>query len=349
MNQPDDERLRSLLDDAVSDVDPSPALDRIRARTKVTPMSSKRPWIAVALGAVAATAATIVAVTVMNDDDTGTTAGPAASQTPEPTDASPSPGTSESPSETVEPPETFVVPVYYVAETNTGPRLFREFHRVPAAGSPQSQWEAALAEAVGSPALDPDYSSPWADLGAGAGAVTYEGGTLTVDIIGEGLRTRPGTLSEEYAGMAVEQLVATAQAALGEGDVPVQLLLNGGRTDQLLGVPVAEPLAAGDPMQVQGTVWIIDPQDGDTVDSTFTVEGRGAFFEANVSWQLLQDGAVVKDGFAMAEEGMTLSPYEFTVEDVPAGDYVLRVYDADMSGGAEGNGEAEDTKRITVR
>ena len=29
------------------------------------------------------------------------------------------------------------------------------------------------------------------------------------------------------------------------------------------------------------------------------------------------------------------------------GDYVLRVYDADMSGG-EGNGEAEDTKEITV-
>ena len=65
-----------------------------------------------------------------------------------------------------------------------------------------------------------------------------------------------------------------------------------------------------------------------------------------MSWQLLQGGEVVQDGFTTAEEGMTLSPYSFEVTAEP-GDYVLRVYDADMSGG-EGNGEAEDTKQITV-
>ena len=44
---------------------------------------------------------------------------------------------------------------------------------------------------------------------------------------------------------------------------------------------------------------------------------------------------------------MTLSPYSFEVEADP-GEYLLRVYDADMSGG-EGPGEQEDTKRIVVR
>ena len=127
----------------------------------------------------------------------------------------------------------------------------------------------------------------------------------------------------------------------------MQLSLGGERTDTVLGVPTSEPLAAADPMDVQATVWIIDPQDGAVVGKTVQVEGRGAVFEANVSWQLLENGRVVDEGFSTAEEGMTLSPYSFTLEAEP-GDYVLRVYDADMSDG-EGPGEMEDTKRITVR
>ena len=78
----------------------------------------------------------------------------------------------------------------------------------------------------------------------------------------------------------------------------------------------------------------------------FTVNGRGAFFEANVNWELLQDGQVVDEGFTTAEEGMTLSPYSFEVTADP-GDYVLRVFEKDMSDG-EGSGSPEDTKRITV-
>ena len=75
----------------------------------------------------------------------------------------------------------------------------------------------------------------------------------------------------------------------------------------------AQGVQAADPMEVQGTVWVISPQDGDEVGSTFTVEGRGAFFEANVSWQLLRGSEPVAEGFATAEEGMTLSPYRFEV------------------------------------
>ena len=117
--------LRTLLHDAVSDVEPSYALHDIqtRTRTKVTPMSSKRPWIFAAIGAVAATAATVAAVTVLSHDDTVTTSGPASSpsaspaatKSGEPTDqasASPTEQASASPSGA-----TTVVPVYYVADT----------------------------------------------------------------------------------------------------------------------------------------------------------------------------------------------------------------------------------------
>jgi hypothetical protein len=175
--------------------------------------------------------------------------------------------------------------------------------------------------------------------------VAVAGDTVAVELAGD-LRDRPAAMSEAEADMAVEQLVHTVQAAYGRR-VPVQLLLDGSRTDTLLGVPVAEPLDAGAPMEVQAPVWIIEPQEG-AAGTDFVVWGRGAFFEANVSWQLLDGDRVVDEGFTTATECCTLSEFSFGLTAPAPGDYTLRVYDADMSGG-EGNGEAEDTKRLTFR
>ena len=352
----DDEQLRALLEDAVADVEPTPALHDIQTRTqKVTPMSSKRPWIFAAIGAVAATAATVVAVTVLTDDEVEPTSGPAASPsasaTAEPTDEATDEPTDEPTEDETEPPpaELTAVPVYYVGQTPAGVRLFREFHRLEKESVDAAQVQAALEEALTDSALDPDYGSDWPE-GTSVMGVNVDGldadDVVWIDLSPAGsLHDRPAGMSKEQAEMAVEQLVHTAQAVLQQRH-PIQFTLDGQRTDAVLGVPTSEPLAEGDPMAVQGSVWIISPQEGDTVGTTFTVEGRGAFFEANVSWQLLQGGEVVQDGFTTAEEGMVLSPYSFEVTAEP-GDYVLRVYDADMSGG-EGNGEAEDTKNITV-
>lgn len=360
--------LSDLLRDAVADVEPRPALDRIRTRTKERSMTTSRPWFLVAAGAVAATVATVTVVSLVGDDGPRRTAGPAgtvATSTPEPTpdevtptpsqDAtkpSDKPSVGPSPDGTRSPdPEpvvtTQVVPVYYVTDTPAGPRLVREFHRRPVEG--ERTVEVAVEEALGAAPLDPDYYSPWAGLKVSVQSAAYAGGTLTVDLSGEAPpRTRPADLSPEQASMAVEQLIYSAQAALGQGNaVPVQLTFDGNPVDQLLGVPVAEGLAAGDPLDVQAPVWVTSPQDGDRVGRRFPVQGRGAFFEATVSWQLLRGQTVVKEGFAMAQECCTLSPFRFTVRGVAPGDYVLRVYAADMSGG-EGF-EHEDTKRITVR
>ena len=243
------------------------------------------------------------------------------------------------------PHQAQAVPVYYVGGPPAGPRLFREFHRMVLPDDRAVTAKAALVAAVGSTALDPDYWSPWKATNVVVGAVARAGDTVTVDLGGT-LHDRPAGMSKAEAGIAVEQLVHTVQAVYQE-HVPVQLLLEGHHTDTVLGVPTAEPLAAGDPMRVQAPVWIIGPQDGDEVPSPFTVTGRGAFFEANVSWQLLVGDRVVDEGFATAQECCTLAPYSFEVDAAP-GDYVLRVYDADMSGG-EGAGEAQDTKRVTVR
>jgi hypothetical protein len=352
---PDDElrELRGLLDDAVADVHPAPALSAIRNRTKVTPMNRHRTWLTAAAAAVAVSAATVTTV-VLTGDDGGRPdrAGPAATADPTPDEsadagddtATPDPAPSNPPS------DAEAVPVYYVGETPAGPRLFREFHRLTVPDDAAGTAKAALVEALSSSALDPDYRTPWAGLDIAVGLVTRAGDTVVVDLgsasYGGDLRERPLGMSKAEADMAVEQLVHTVQAVYQE-PVPVQVLLQGDPIDTLLGVPVSEPLAAGDPMQVQAPVWIIEPQEGSTGNG-FVVTGRGAFFEANVAWELLEGDRVVDEGFATAEECCTLAPFSFRVDAPAPGDYTLRVYDADMSGG-EGNGEAEDTKRLTFR
>jgi hypothetical protein len=356
-----DDPMRALLRDAVSDVEPRPALSDIQNRTKVTPMSSKRPWIYGVVGAVAATAATLVAVSVISDDPrevSSPVAGDSVTPTPTP-DASASPG-----SPTTEPPEPSAttgtgqpMPAYFVGDTPAGPRLFREF--LPGTGKTGSAaLLAALELSITGESRDPDFRSGWPGagtaggvsvVGAGSGSLGAEGRPAILVALegGSDLAELPADMSAEDARMALQQLVHTAQAVMQQR-LPVSFTAaDGVPLRRLLGTEVVDGVDAADPMQVQSTVWIITPQDGDEVGGTFTVEGRGAFFEANVSWQLLRGDEVAKEGFATAEEGMTLSPYRFEVEGVEPGDYVLRVYDADMSGG-EGNGEAEDTKRVTV-
>jgi hypothetical protein len=356
MTEPYDEHpdehddLRATLHDAVSTVEPRPALDAIQSRTKVTPMSSKRPWILAAAGAVVAVAATVGVVVAVTDDDPDDASTPIATDPPSPS------GTTD-PSEPTQSPtdessedaggDTTAVPVYFVADQPAGPRLFREFHQMPVEDVEASQVADALREAVAGSALDPDYRSPW-PAGTTISGVSIDGSgknyLVWIDLSGD-VADRPAGMSADEAEVAVQQLVYTTQAVL-QARQPVAFRIDGANAQTVLGVPTAGPVTEADPMEVQGSVWIIDPQDGAEVPTTFTVNGRGAFFEANVSWELLKGGQVVDSGFTTAEQGMVLSPYSFEVTAEP-GDYELRVFEEDMSGG-EGLGSPEDTKRITV-
>jgi hypothetical protein len=346
--RPDDD-LRALLAHAVDDVEPTPALDQIRDRTKATPMSDKRPWLYGFLGAAVATAATVVAVTVLSNDETTPVAGsgetPSATAEPsesaEISEGTPSAAPESEPAEEV---ATETVPVYYAGRTPAGVGLFREFHRAQAPG--EDLLMPALTEAVQNPPLDPDYFSLWEGLGASVGS-TFSGGTVVIGLDGGSLAVRPGDLSADEARLAVQQLVYTATAAV-QRNVTVEFEINGRAADTLLGVDVAGGVGRGGEVETLAPVWITSPQDGDTVGSTFAVEGQGAFFEATVSWQLLDgSGGVVEDGFTTAEECCVMSPYRFQVKGVDPGDYTLRVYQADTSG-EPGAVETEDTKRVTV-
>ena len=321
-------------------------------------MSSRRSWMLGAGAAVVATAATVLAVTVLGGDggtaDEPGFAGPTATGTaPSEPGTTREPSLSPSPSPSPDPePATSAVPVYYVGETTRGPRLYREFHRLPDDGNAVM---AAVTEAVSTPPADPDYRTVWPEgttVPAAGLQETDDDRQIVVLLRNDtvDLRTRPPGMTADEAELAVQQLVYSAQAA-AQRRLPVQLLLQRDgspeqRTDMLLGVPVAEPLANADAEDVLAQVWIIDPAEGAEVTSPFEVSGLAAAFEANVVWELRAGDRVVTDGFTTAEECCKMVPYSFEVE-APPGEYTLVVQDTDPSDG-EGYGVWEDTKQVTV-
>jgi len=334
MNHDDD--LSRLLRNAVADVEPRGGLDDIRSRThEVVPM---KRWFVPTL-AVAAVMAVVVggAFWLVGDHDKT----PSAAGTPT-TGTSPSAGpTSSDDGQTT----ARAVPVYYVGDSGRGTKLFREFHSKQVPTSPDDALATAAArEALTGQAQDPDYTNPWPDGAALAGAAV-SADAITLDLTGD-VHDRPAGMSQAAAELAVQQLIYSAQAGLGKGRLPVQLLLDGKHTDTILGVPTAEPLAASNPDDVLAAVEIDAPVDGATVSGAFTVTGRAATFEANVVWELKQGDTVVRHGFATAQECCTLSPYSFPVS-APAGHYTLVVHDTDESGA--GRPVDQDTKEITVQ
>lgn len=252
------------------------------------------------------------------------------------------------------PADGVAVAVYYVAQTDAGPRLYREFHRVPASDVTDADATAGL----GSTALremfaadrgvDPDYRSFWPAGSALHSPVRHADGVIAVDLTAA---AAAGRVDAAVAELTVQQLVYTVQAALGVTD-PVRITVEGRPVPRLWDqVETARPVPRADPIEVRSLVQIDNPAHGAVVGPTVTVTGAAATFEATVLWEVLRDAAdpvVVRSGFTTAAEGMRFSRYEFTVDGLEPGGYVVRVLEPDPSGGA-GRPRFTDTKSVTVR
>jgi hypothetical protein len=325
-----DDQLRTLLDDAVSGVEPGYALNRIQART--ADGRSHRRRVRRIGAAVLATVATVVAVAALGP---GLGLGGALGGDPEGGTA----GTGNR-AGVASQPDGSASPVFYVGSTGAGPRLFAEPGTAP---SGASVLDAAVAAAVTGVARDPDYRSPW-PAGTTMQRAQLSDGTLSVDLGGD-VADRPSGMTQPEAALAVQQLVYTAQAA-ADRQLPVTFLLDGEPTSTLLGEPADRPVAAAAPDNTLSPVSIGSLAEGARVTSPFTVSGKAAAFEANVQWELMDGDTVVKQGFATAEECCTLSPYSFQVT-APPGEYTLVVHDEDASDG-EGAPPTRDTRTVVV-
>jgi hypothetical protein len=232
------------------------------------------------------------------------------------------------------------VEAYYVVQTAHGPLLYPETYAVVA----DAQREQAVERSLTGRADDPDYGTAW-PAGTTLQKAQLSDGVLSVDLSGAP-SDRPAGMSTAQAELALDQAVRSAQSAFGS-KLPVTFLLDGRPTPTLLGLPADQPVPGASDEKLS-PVQVDTPTDGAAVESPFQVTGRAAAFEANVQWELMQGGAVVKHGFTTAEECCTLSPFSFEVT-APPGSYTLVVHDEDASGGTEGAGQVQDTKGVVVR
>lgn len=367
-----DEQLARVLRETVDGIVPQPGLDAIRSRTVTSPkestMSVARTWLLGGLGGAVATAAVIGGVWFASDnlgnDDPGQPVGnPTA--TVDPTDTgSPSPSDSVSPSTT--PDATAgpkrAVPVYYAGDTPSGVRLYREFHKLPGvSGATDGDIvgaDSAAKAAVSHTPLDPDYRNLWPE-GTEAD-VSDAGDQLIVNLVAPGggatLHDRPASMTEAETQMALEQVIYSVQAAFGKGRIPVQFLLDEKHSDQVLGQPASEPLAAGDALKTLSLVNLTSPAEGDEITGdSLAVSGVANSFEANVIIRLQRfEGTNIVFQEPLTAEGWMgekLFPFSgsFDISEVPAGKYTLHAMTDDPSGGAEGNGAFSDTKVITIK
>ncbi|MEJ7833824.1 MAG: Gmad2 immunoglobulin-like domain-containing protein, partial [Nocardioides sp.] len=336
----DDRRLHELLSDAVDDVEPHDRIAEIRERTQTRTGSPRSRWYAVG-GAVLATAAAVTAVAVV-------------SSTVRDPGSDPEPGATATSSPSAAPEELQAVPAYFVGETGRGPRLYREFSNVDA---DVPKLEAALFALEGTPG-DPDYTSYWsAGSFAGASAEADADGTagvISVELADAALRDRPATLSATQADLAVEQVIYTVQAAVGQGRWPVQFRFGDNPIDQVYGVPTSEPLANSPEFDVLSLMNVTVPYQGMEVTDTLVARGVNNSFEATVIWRIEdQGGNVVLDGFTTAQ-GWTeprLFPWKTDPIDVSGlepGGYTFIASNDDPSGGAEGNGPDSDTRLFLI-
>lgn len=350
----DERRLRGLLDDAVSDIEPGNALDQIRARTKENPMPNRRPWIWGVGGAAVATAATIALIATVgtpggDEADDRDPAGPtdSVSRSVEPsTDLTPDGTATPDPSGSGEPGgKTTAVGVYYLGDTPSSVALYREFHRV----QDKNVLLGALQEATVVEPSDPDYRTPW------LGVMTIASAEVDGDVIRIGLSDaaqRPSGMTDREAELAVQQLIYTAQAA-AQKRLPVQFEVGGNPVAETLGVPTSGPLAQAEELKVLSLVSLTTPAEGQVItDGRLKFDGRASSFEATVPWQLRRGDKVVKRGFVNAE-GWQEKLYPFKGQanfgKLAPGTYTFAAMTDDPSGGTEGNGPSEDTRTIVIK
>lgn len=338
------DRIEDLLHEAAAGIEPGERLDAIRAATADRERRTGRGWWAA--GGVGLVAASVVTAVALSTGGTPQSSDPGPATSPSPSESATDPTNPASP--TVTNPETMTVAAYFVGDTPDGPRLYREFRKVQAA-DPLSAAVAALSLAP----EDPDYVNLWpADA---IRRVHFSGigddGELEI-VVDPAHRQRPAGMSEVEAGLAVEQVIRTVQAAV-QVRAAVQFYSDSNPIDQVLGVPTSEPLATGSDLALLAHVSLSDPSEGQTVDNdeTFTVRGVGNSFEGNIVTRIQRLSGVVE---IVAEKPAIAGTYEdrlfpfdvtFDLSEVPPGDYLVVSRTDDPSGGGRVH---VDTRRITI-
>ena len=232
---------------------------------------------------------------------------------------------------------------YFVSETAQGFRLVREVHQV-------SKIENDLGDDKGFnslvmlvdgqlPPFDGDQRTLW-NNGTKVNSVSTVNGVATVD-----LTLGRISLGAESELRAIDQIVWT----LIENDPTVssvQFTIDGKVSESLAGhVDLTQPFSLAPSYEVLASVWI-NLLDRSDVTSPVLITGSACTFEANVAWELTQNGDVVDSGATTAALACPdRSDWSIELGDLAPGKYLLTVSDFSPE---DGSPIFKDTKAFTV-
>ena len=265
-----------------------------------------------------------------NDSAVGPTGSPTSSASPVP-----------SQSATVDELQDYAF--YFVSDTAQGFRLVREVHQV-------SKLENDLGDDKGLnsllmlvngqlPPFDGDQVTLW-DNGTKVNSVSTANGVATVD-----LSLGRISLGSESEMRAIDQIVWT----LIENDPSVnsvQFTIDGKVSESLAGhVDLTQPFTQAPGYEVLASVWI-DLLDRSDVKNPVSITGSACTFEANVAWELTQNGDVLDSGATTAATACPdRSDWKIDLGDLAPGKYLLTVSDFSPK---DGSPIFQDTKAFTV-
>jgi Immunoglobulin-like domain of bacterial spore germination len=271
---------------------------------------------------------------------------PAASSSSAPSAASSSSATSAT--------SQVALAAYFVgASSGTGDRfgLYREFVKaaVPVAATPAQKAKAALAVAMNAQAftnLEP-YIQPWS--GTSVKDVTMTPNLITITLSGSGA----SGFTKEQTKLAVQELVWTAQAVVGQGTIPVKFMVTDGSSTLFGTYPTSQTYnRPAKDLQYQdlAPIWITTPDRGHVykAGTSVVVTGESCAFEATTQWQLKKSGTAVRSGTTTASSGCpTRGTWTVNLGALASGDYTFRMFEISMQ---DGKGiVAETSKPFTVR
>lgn len=366
-------RLRAALDHRAQGASPQYRLDAILDQARSTPQRRPGSTAWWTLGLVAAAVVLALAIVVPgliggstgedrslpastptatgSDPSEAPTEGPTATATAGPTTT---PSGTESPVNTAD-PTLAALPVYHPAHIGDdlhSIRLYREWVNVDGVlrtDPVQERLETAIRAALTGYAPNTDgYLNYWWDVSLDSVAVASDRITIRLSAPGA------SDVSEEEARISVQQLVWTAQAAVGEGTIPVRFEVAEGSgqlfgrlpTDRDYNRPASRDLYYED----LAPIWITSPTREQVISGDdVVVSGEATVFEGTYQWELLDDtGAVVRSDHGQASAGgPARGTYEIRIGRLDPGHYTIRVYELSMKDGTTVN--AEQRIGFTVR
>lgn len=305
----------------------------------------------VGAGAVAATiAVATVAVDGVDRVDRNQDTGPAAAP-------------SDSSSERLDPSSMVgsATATYFIGDTPTGARLFREFQPIPTVAGESAVQQALQRLAVDEGPADPDYRTVWP---AGSFAdVRLEESRIVVELGTADALEAPVGITPEEQLLGVQQVVYTAEATVGE-TLPVSFEWQGAPATEVLGTEVGREVPRDLRDHVTSPVGISDPAEGTEVtDGAFVASGSMAdTVTTDVRWMITdvgwadsgEESLVLTEGVAEPAEdpepfapGWRTEPID--VSDLGAGDYLFVAQVEETGQTSDSPAVFTDTRIFTVR